>query len=71
MMRRLKSLMRKSESFFGLITDLGITEVVIDLITTITYFIGVYIILRMTLMDLMFGVPVVIISLYLLRKNMN
>jgi hypothetical protein len=63
--------MRKSESFFGLITDLGITEVVIDLITTITYFIGVCIILRMTLMDLMFGVPVVIISLHLLRKNMN
>lgn len=69
MKKELKNLMKKSESFFGLITKLGITEVMIDLLFSITYLIGICMIFHMTKLSILFGIPVIIISLYCIKNN--
>ena len=71
MMKKLKSLTKKSESFFGLITKLGITEVIIDLIFSVTYLVGVCMVFQMTTISTLFGLPVIIISLYHLKRNLD
>lgn len=63
--------MRKSESFFGLITKLGITEIIVDLIFSVTYLVGVCMVFQMTITSILFGLPVIIISLYYLKRNLN
>jgi hypothetical protein len=63
--------MRESESFFGLITKLGITEVIIDLIFSVTYLVGVCMVFQMTTISILFGLPVIVISLYHLKRNLD
>ena len=71
MMKKLKSLTRKLESFFGLITKLGITEVIVDTIFSVTYLIGFCMVLQMTTISILFGLPVIMISLYHIKRNVN
>ena len=70
-MKKLGNLMRESESFFGLITKLGITEVIIDLIFSVTYLVGVCMVFQMTTISILFGLPVIVISLYHLKRNLD
>jgi hypothetical protein len=68
-MKTQKNMKKESESYSGLIVRSDILEMLVDLLLSISYLIGIGLIINFTLLSVILGVILVGVSIFIIYKK--